>query len=102
MPRGTPRLRTQENKVNQIGPRVRLRRQALNVKQDELCARLALQTDGGWSPAWQDVSRIENGARIVSDLEILALAQALECSACWLLAGEKAVPEGTPGIRRAV
>ena len=94
MPRGSPRLRTPENKVNQIGGRVALRRQELDLKQDELCGRVALATDGTWSPAWQDLSRIENGARIVSDLELLALARALACSACWLLTGatEHAAP----------
>jgi transcriptional regulator with XRE-family HTH domain len=88
MPRGGPRLRTPDRKLNQVGPRVAERRQALQLEQDEVCARLALRTDGEWNPGWQDLSRIENGARMVSDLEILVLAQALECSACWLLAGE--------------
>jgi hypothetical protein len=60
----------------------------LQLEQDEVCARLALRTDGEWNPGWQDLSRIENGARMVSDLEVLVLAQALECSACWLLVGE--------------
>jgi transcriptional regulator with XRE-family HTH domain len=93
MPRGTPRLRTPQNKINQIGPRVSQRRQNLGLKQDELCGRLALETNGKWSPAWQDISRIENGVRIVSDLEVLALAHALECGACWLL-GEDATGQG--------
>lgn len=87
MPRGTPRLRTSDNKINQIGARVKQRREELKVKQDELCARLADLTKGEWSPGWQDISRIEHGVRIVSDLEILALAEVLECGACWLLAG---------------
>ena len=89
MPRGTPRIRTSDNKINQIGERVQKRRQEIKVKQDELCARLARFTDGEWSPAWQDISRIEHGVRIVSDLEILALAKVLECSACWLLMGDQ-------------
>ena len=87
MPRGTPRLRTSDNKINQVGERVKQRRQELKVKQDELCARLARLTTGEWAPAWQDISRIEHGVRIVSDLEILMLAEALECRACWLLVG---------------
>ena len=87
MPRGGPRLRTKDGKLNQIGLRVRERRQVLNLEQDSLCARIALATDGEWNPAWQDVSRIENGARIVSDLEVLALARAMDCDPCWLLSG---------------
>lgn len=87
MPRGGPRLRTEDRKLNQVGPRVRERRLALRLEQDGVCARVALATDGEWNPAWQDLSRIENGARMVSDLEVLALARALECDACWLLSG---------------
>jgi transcriptional regulator with XRE-family HTH domain len=74
--------------MNQIAPRVRKRRDELSLAQDELCARISLVTNGGWIPAWQDISRIEHGARLVCDLEILALANALECSPCWLLTGE--------------
>jgi hypothetical protein len=87
MPRGGPRLRTEDRKLNQVGPRVRERRQSLRLEQDEVCARVARTTDGEWNPAWQDLSRIENGARMVSDLEVLALARALECDACWLFYG---------------
>ena len=87
MPRGGPRLRSQDHKLNQIGSRVRERRQILTLDQDEVCARLARETKGEWNPGWQDVSRIENGARTVTDIEILVLASALECDACWLLVG---------------
>lgn len=88
MPRGGLRLRTSDSKLNQVGLRVRQRRHALQLEQDGLCARIALATNGEWNPAWQDISRVENGARMVSDLEVLVLAQALECGACWLLMGE--------------
>lgn len=88
MPRGGPRLRTKDRKLNQIGPRVQQCRQRLGLEQDAVCARLAAETEGEWNPSWQDLSRIENGARLVSDLEILALSLALECDACWLLRGD--------------
>ena len=87
MPRGGPRLRTQDRKLNQVGPRARERRLALRLEQDGVCARVAMATDGEWNPAWQDLSRIENGARMVSDLEVLALARALDCDPCWLFSG---------------
>lgn len=90
MPRGGPRLRTEDKKLNQVGPRVRERRQALGLEQDGVCARIALATNGEWNPAWQDISRLENGVRIVSDLEIFALARALSCDPCWLLSGDGA------------
>lgn len=101
MPRGTPRLRNAEGKINQIGVRVRERRQELSLKQDELCARIATLTGGEWNPAWQDLSRIENGARLVSDLEILALARALERSPCWLLTGDDAAPPAAERVRNS-
>lgn len=88
MPRGAPRLRTKDGKVNQVGARVRQAREQQGVTQDELCARLARATGGAWNPGWQDVSRVENGARMVSDLEVLALAEALGRRAAWLLTGE--------------
>jgi transcriptional regulator with XRE-family HTH domain len=87
MPRGSPRIRTDDGKINQVGARVQERRGSLGVKQDELCARIARETEGAWNPAWQDISRIENGARTVTDIEVVALASALECSPCWLLTG---------------
>ena len=88
MPRGGARLRTSDGKMNLVGYRVKDCRQRLRLGQDELCARIALETNGGWNPAWQDMSRIENGARNVTDIEVLALANALDCSPCWLLLGE--------------
>ena len=90
MPRGGVRLRSAEGKMNQVGPRVVERRSQLRMRQDELCARIASATDGTWTPGWQDISRIENGTRLVTDLEVIALAQALECSPCYLLIGENA------------
>ena len=88
MPRGGLRLRNTNGKMNGVGSRVRDRRHLFGLEQDELCARIANVTDGGWNPAWQDMSRIENGVRTVTDLEVIALAEALECSPCWLLVGD--------------
>ena len=96
MPRGSPRL-TQHAKKNQIGSRVRERRLALHLTQDAVCARLATATydlmDAPWIADDQEVSKIENGNRTTTDLEILALARALECSACWLLVGQGSASE---------
>lgn len=88
MPRGAPRIRMSDGRMNEAGLRVRERRRLLKLEQDELCARIANATSGGWNPAWQDISRIENGFRTVTDLEIKALAEALECCPCWLLTGD--------------
>ena len=94
MARGAPRLRTADGKVNQLASRVRERRTHLKLTQDALCARLALATAGGWNPDRMEIYRIESGTRIVSDLEIIALAEALECQPMWLFLGDK--PTSSP------
>jgi len=48
---------------------------------------LAWITKSAWNPGNQEVLRIEHGTRIVTDLEVIALAEALECNPCWLLTG---------------
>jgi hypothetical protein len=65
----------------------------LKLSQPLLCERLVVATDGQWNPTIYDISRIEGGRRIVSDIEIVVLAQVLECSSCWLLTGTQATPE---------
>ena len=85
MPRGVPKLRTADNRMNGIGARVKARRKELGWNQDVLCARIASATEGVWNPEWRDMVRIEGGTRKVSDLELVAIARALECSVSWLL-----------------
>ncbi|WP_395089092.1 helix-turn-helix domain-containing protein [Armatimonas sp.] len=89
MPRGSARLRTTDARQNLSGQRVREGRKALKLSQPKLCERLLAATDGSWNPTIYDLSRIEGGRRIVSDIELSVLAQALECSPCWLLTGEE-------------
>jgi hypothetical protein len=88
MPRGAPRLRTPDGKLNLVAQRVRVRRAELSLTQDALCARLATATDGAWIADRRDIFRIEDGRRSVHDIELVALAQALECSTSWLLLGD--------------
>jgi transcriptional regulator with XRE-family HTH domain len=89
MPLGGARLR-QEGRSNVSGLRVRERRLALKLKQDMLCGRIATVTDGEWNPDRLEVLRIEQGTRTVTDLELLVLAKALDCTFAWLLTGEGA------------
>lgn len=88
MPRGAPRLRTDKGKLNQLAGRVIARRRELRLGQDDLCGRIAQLTSGMWNPTWRDIQRIERGLRIVSDIELLILARALDCTPCWLLTGQ--------------
>ena len=85
MPRGAPQLRTPDDRMNVVGIQVKERRKALRWNQDTLCARIAVTTSGLWNPEWRDIVRIEGGTRKVSDLELLALSKALDCTATWLL-----------------
>ena len=104
LPRRSPRL-TQHAKKNQIGARVRERRLALKLTQDAVCARLVTATDTLMDVPWiaddQEISKIENGNRTTTDLEILALARALECSACWLLLGQEPASDQVMQNRRS-
>lgn len=88
MPKGDARLRAENGQRNQVAGRVKERRRALKMTQEGLCARLAYVTGGAWVADRQEVVRIEAGGRIVSDVELVALARALDCGACWLLLGE--------------
>lgn len=92
MPRGSPRLRTLDGQKNQVGGRVRTQRNHLKLTQDALCGRLAEVTGGSWIADRRDIFRIEDGRRIVSDLEIIALSYALECKPGWLLLGNEELP----------
>jgi transcriptional regulator with XRE-family HTH domain len=87
MPRGAPRLRADDGRLNLVGERVRSRRAGLRLTQDALCATIARYTNGGWNPDRREIFKIEEGVRSVHDTEIIALAVALECSPCWLLTG---------------
>jgi transcriptional regulator with XRE-family HTH domain len=88
MARGNPRLRTDDGRINGISTRVRERRELIQLTQDALCARLAVATNGAWNPDRMEIYRIESGSRTVTDLELRALAAALECAPAWLLLGD--------------
>jgi transcriptional regulator with XRE-family HTH domain len=75
--------------MNQIYERMQQQRQALGLTQDQLCARIADVTAGAWNPSRKDIGRCETGTRIISDIEMLYLAKALECDPCWLFLGDQ-------------
>ncbi|MFQ5915750.1 MAG: helix-turn-helix domain-containing protein [Nitrospinota bacterium] len=69
---------------NIIGPRVReaRRRAKPRVTQADLAARLLTR---GINITRVAVSKIENGERHVTDIELLAIAKALAVTPAWLL-----------------
>ena len=76
-------------KRNIVGLRVRQARKAARppITQTDLVARLQLL---GVAIDQSGVSKIENGQRPVSDVEVIALAKALKVSVAWLLQGADA------------
>ncbi len=87
MPAPASRLKTENGEYNQIGERLKARRRLLKLTQEDMCGRVALITNGVWNPDFREMSRLENGGRMVSDLEIICLAKVLDCSPCYLLMG---------------
>ena len=73
-------------KRNIVGLRIRQARKAAKppITQSDLIARLQLLD---MNIDQSGLSKIENGQRPVSDMEILALAKALKVSVSWLLEG---------------
>lgn len=77
---------------NVVGPRVRQARKLAipRVSQVDLAARLQIL---GLKIDQSAVSKIEQGYRPVLDLEVVALAKALNVSAAWLLGESNALNE---------
>jgi len=73
-----------DGKMNIIGERVREKRQLLGISQARLAAKLQVQNVVIEQKA---ISRIELGERLVTDYELLALAESLNVSVMWLLKG---------------
>lgn len=74
------------NKKNIVGIRVRQARKSANppITQTDLIARLQVL---GMVIDQSGLSKIENGQRPVTDIEVIALAKALRVSEDWLLKG---------------
>ncbi|MBC8139288.1 MAG: hypothetical protein H8F28_25720 [Fibrella sp.] len=83
------KLVTSENARNLIGRRVQARRLILNLRQDELAARIATLTGAVWNPNYQEISRLESGFRQVTDIEALVMSVALDADVTWLLTGSE-------------
>ncbi len=75
---------------NLVGARVTQARKSLGMKQVELLAKLQLAGVDMSIPA---LSLLEGQKRPVSDIELKALADALQVSAAWLIYGEESQAE---------
>ena len=74
-----------DGKKNLVGERVRARREAKGMTQEELAH--AMQREGVVIEQ-KAVSRMERGERLVPDYELLVLAGVLGVSLEWLLTGK--------------
>lgn len=73
-------------KKNICGDRIRLARLGKRLSQTDLARMLQLQ--GG--PAERDIiSRMEMGDRLVTDYEVVTIAEVLDVSVVWLLGKEE-------------
>lgn len=84
MPRSA-RLKTEDGKMNLIGPLARARRVELGLTHDAVCARIQISTKNRWEIDHRDLWKIEAQRRACTDVEIVEIAKALEVEAGWLL-----------------
>ena len=67
---------------NVSGERIRQRREALKLSQEQLSAKLQLL---GLELNQKVISRVETGLRVVPDFELEYYARALDTNVLWLL-----------------
>ncbi|MCI9578082.1 MAG: helix-turn-helix transcriptional regulator [Oscillibacter sp.] len=71
---------------NCSGARIRERRKALHLSQEQLAAKLQL---AGLDATQNMISRVEAGLRVVPDFELPFFADAMGVSPLWLLEREE-------------
>ena len=85
MPRGDKRLRTPDGKLNAIYARLQFVRDQSELTQAATAA--AIQNSSEWEPLREAVNRILRGDRLVTDIELCAIADSLGCNPIWLMFG---------------
>jgi len=83
------RLRTADGKKNLVGDRVRALRKKAGLSQEELMAQLQLM---GMDSERGVIKRIENGDRVVGDLELRLLAEFFHVTYDYLIDGKEKDP----------
>lgn len=71
---------------NLCGKQIKYARALIEMSQTELCA--ALSVDHSIEISQDVISKIENGIRAVNDIELVAIAQILNVTPCFLLYGD--------------
>lgn len=75
-----------EGKGNVSGDRIRELRQKARLSQSALAAKMQVE---GVMIDQDAISRIERGARLVADYEILVIAKLFNTSADWIIGADK-------------
>lgn len=65
------------NSYNVIGKNIQSLRKNNKITQEELCARMQVL---GYQISRSDISKLENGKKIIADFEIIGFAKALKVS----------------------
>lgn len=71
-----------DGKCNISGPQIRAVREEIGLSQEQLAAKIQLN---GLNITQKAISRMETGARVVADYELIYLAQALKITVDELL-----------------
>lgn len=80
-------------KANTSGGRIKSLREKALLSQEQLAAKLELS---GLQFSQKSISRIEQGQRLVTDFELMKLAEILKVSVYYLLTGEESDPFSSP------
>lgn len=65
------------NSYNVIGKNIQFLRKSNKITQEDLCARMQVL---GYQISRSDISKLENGKKIIADFEIIGFAKALKVS----------------------
>ena len=87
---------SQRELARAIGARVRMRREALDLTQEQLRVQMELAKV---YISRKQYSRIENGEALPDAAELIALHRILDVSLDWLLLGEEHDPAGDKATR---
>lgn len=65
------------NSYNVIGKNIKEIRKKNKITQEELCARMQVE---GFQISRSDISKLENGKKLIADFEIIGFAKCLKVS----------------------
>ena len=82
-----------DGKANISGRRIKFLREQAELSQEQLAVKLELS---GLQLSQKSISRIEQGQRLITDFELMKLAEILKVNVYYLLTGEETDPFSSP------